>query len=57
MSFYLLILPGTNTYDRFEMRIHKRVIDLDCTNSVFKNITHMTIPAGMIIEAIEMDEE
>jgi hypothetical protein len=28
MSWFLLFPAGTNTWDRFEMRIHKRLIDL-----------------------------
>jgi len=29
---------GTNTFDRFEMRIHKRLIDLHCTMETFNAI-------------------
>merc|ERR1712166_133767 len=34
---------GTNTYDRFEMRIHKRVIDIFCPSSVVRDITTFKI--------------
>lgn len=34
---------GTNTYDHFEMRIHKRVIDIYCPSSVVKDITAFRI--------------
>merc|ERR1712224_84305 len=30
---------GTNTWDRYEMKIHKRVIDIMCPSSVVKDIT------------------
>merc|ERR1712151_875873 len=30
---------GTNTWDRYEMRIHKRVIDIFCPISVVRDIT------------------
>lgn len=48
---------GTNTYDRYEMRIHKRVIDLECSETTFGQLTSINIPSGMIIEATELDEE
>ena len=34
---------GTNTYERLEMRIYKRVIDLVCTNLDVKEITSIKI--------------
>ena len=34
---------GTNTWDRFEMRIHKRVIDIMCPSSAVKNITDFNL--------------
>merc|ERR1711868_141154 len=46
---------GTNTFDKFEMRIHKRVIDFDCTREDLQRITKIEIPAGVIIEANELD--
>ena len=30
---------GTNTYDRYEMHVHKRVLDIFCPSSVIKEIT------------------
>merc|ERR1712080_373528 len=30
---------GTNTFDKYEMRIHKRVIDFNCTRTDLQNIT------------------
>lgn len=38
---------GTNTWDRFEMRIHKRVLDLFCPASVVKDITNIKIDTGV----------
>ena len=34
---------GTNTWDRFEMRIHKRVIDIYCPSSAIKEITDVNL--------------
>lgn len=38
---------GTNTWDRYEMKIHKRVIDLYCPQSAIKDITGFQIPPGV----------
>ena len=38
---------GTNTWDRFEMRIHKRVIDIYCPSSAIKEITEFRIDASV----------
>lgn len=38
---------GTNTYDHFEMRIHKRVLDIYCPSSVVKDITAFRIDASV----------
>ena len=43
---------GTNTYDRYEMRIHKRVIDIMCPSSVVKEITNFRIDAGVDVNLI-----
>uniref|UniRef100_A0A6N2MXW9 Small ribosomal subunit protein uS10 domain-containing protein n=1 Tax=Salix viminalis TaxID=40686 RepID=A0A6N2MXW9_SALVM len=42
---------GTNTWDRLELRIHKRVIDLFSSADVVKQITSITIEPG--VEKIE----
>ena len=34
---------GTNTFDRFQMRIHKRIIDLHSPAEVVKQITNINI--------------
>merc|ERR1711939_584007 len=46
---------GTNTFDKYEMRIHKRVIDFECSKEDLQKITKIEIGAGIIIEANEMD--
>eukprot|EP00831_Metopus_contortus_P078598 TRINITY_DN763_c0_g1_i12.p2 TRINITY_DN763_c0_g1~~TRINITY_DN763_c0_g1_i12.p2 ORF type:complete len:126 (-),score=20.47 TRINITY_DN763_c0_g1_i12:32-409(-) len=40
---------GTNTFDRFELRIHKRVIDLNCPVSKVKDITGFKIEPGIVV--------
>lgn len=41
---------GSKTWDRFEMRIHKRVIDLTCTMQDMKEITSIKIESGVDVE-------
>ena len=41
---------GTNTYDKFEMRIHKRLIDLNSPSDVVKQITSINIEPGVEVE-------
>eukprot|EP00656_Telonema_subtile_P013775 TRINITY_DN169_c0_g1_i6.p1 TRINITY_DN169_c0_g1~~TRINITY_DN169_c0_g1_i6.p1 ORF type:complete len:118 (+),score=32.75 TRINITY_DN169_c0_g1_i6:256-609(+) len=41
---------GTNTWDRFEMRIHKRVIDLHSPSETVKQITSINIEPGVTVE-------
>ena len=38
---------GSKTWDRFEMRIHKRIIDLHSPAEVVKQITAITIEPGV----------
>jgi len=44
---------GTATFDRFEMRIHKRLIDLPANEKVLHGIMKMYIPKNVNIK-IEM---
>jgi small subunit ribosomal protein S10 len=44
---------GTATFDRFEMRIHKRVIDLPSSDKVLHSIMKLAIPKSVNIK-IEM---
>merc|ERR1712096_354452 len=46
---------GTNTYDRWEMRIHKRVIDLHSPSDVVKQITSISIEPGVEVEVTIAD--
>ena len=41
---------GTNTFDRFQMRIHKRILDLHCTVDVVKQLTKIPIEPGVDVE-------
>lgn len=44
---------GTETFDRFEMRVHKRVIDLPPNDKVLHSIMKLQIPRSVNIK-IEM---
>jgi small subunit ribosomal protein S10 len=46
---------GTATFDRFEMRIHKRLIDLPANEKVLHHIMRMRIPKNINIK-IEMKD-
>ena len=41
---------GSKTWDRFEMRIHKRIIDLHSPAEVVKQITAIQIESGVDVE-------
>ena len=43
---------GSKTWDRFEMRIHKRIIDLNAPTDTVKKITAITIEPGVDVEVI-----
>ena len=46
---------GTATFDRFEMRIHKRLIDLPANEKILHHIMRMHIPKNVNIK-IEMKD-
>jgi len=46
---------GTATFDRFEMRIHKRLIDLPSNEKVLHSIMRLQIPKNVNIK-IEMKD-
>ena len=48
---------GSKTWDRFEMRIFKRVIDLTCLVSDIKSITNFRIDPGVEIELTMITED
>merc|ERR1712241_172462 len=41
---------GSKTWDKFEMRVHKRLIDLHSPSEIVKQITSITIEPGVDIE-------
>ena len=47
---------GSKTWDRFQMRIHKRVIDVTAPSEVVKQITSIAIEPGVDIEVTIADE-
>jgi small subunit ribosomal protein S10 len=46
---------GSATFDRFEMRVHKRLIDLPANDKIIHSIMKMKIPKSVNIK-IEMKE-
>jgi len=46
---------GTATFDRFEMRIHKRVIDMPANDRVLHAIMRVPIPRSINIKIEMMD--
>merc|ERR1712060_181319 len=46
---------GTNTWDKFEMRVHKRLIDLHSPSDVVKQITSIKIEPGVEVEVTMSD--
>ena len=47
---------GTNTWDCFEMRIHKRLLDLHAPSEVVKKITAIDIEPGVEVDVIIHDK-
>lgn len=41
---------GSKTWEHYEMRIHKRYVDLEAPSSLVKNITALTIEPGVDVE-------
>ena len=46
---------GTATFDRFEMRIHKRLIDLHCPPDLVRQISDIQIEPGVDVEVTLQD--
>ena len=46
---------GTHSWDRFQMHIHKRVIDLLSSSDIVKQITSVTIEPGVEVEVTVTD--
>lgn len=43
---------GTETWERWEMRIHKRLIDLDADERALRSLMRINVPDGVNIEII-----
>ncbi|MCQ2056536.1 MAG: 30S ribosomal protein S10 [archaeon] len=43
---------GSETWDRWEMRIHKRLIDLDADERALRQLMKITVPDGVNIEIV-----
>ena len=41
---------GTNTWDRWELRIHKRLIEVEANESLMKRIMRIQVPDDVYIE-------
>jgi len=41
---------GSNTWDRYEMRVHKRLIEVDAKERVMRNIMRIRVPNEVYIE-------
>ncbi|XP_014242248.1 40S ribosomal protein S20 [Cimex lectularius] len=46
---------GSKTWDRFQMRVHKRVIDLHSPSEVVKQITSISLEPGVEVEVTIAD--
>ncbi|XP_077283450.1 ribosomal protein S20 [Arctopsyche grandis] len=46
---------GSKTWDRFQMRIHKRVIDLQSPSEIVKQITTINLEPGVEVEVTIAD--
>lgn len=41
---------GSKTWDRFQMRVHKRIIDLHSPSELVKQVTSMNLETGVEVE-------
>lgn len=41
---------GTNTYDRWEMRVHRRLIDMDADDRTMRQLMKLRVPEDVFIE-------
>jgi len=48
---------GSKTWDRFQMRIHKRLIDLHSSSEIVKQITSISIEPGVTVEVTIADAQ
>jgi small subunit ribosomal protein S20e len=43
---------GTNTFDRWQMRIHKRVLDIHSPSEVVRQLTNISLEPGVDVEVV-----
>ena len=48
---------GTNTWDRFEIKIHKRIIDLFSEDNIVNHITTINIEPGVEVEVTYLNKK
>jgi small subunit ribosomal protein S20e len=48
---------GTNTFDRLQMRIHKRLLDFHAPSDVIRSITNISIESGVDVEVTVADSQ
>ncbi|MEM2093725.1 MAG: 30S ribosomal protein S10 [Candidatus Bathyarchaeia archaeon] len=41
---------GTHTWDHFELRVHKRLIDMDANERVMRRVMRIKVPENVFIE-------
>ncbi|HDD69246.1 MAG TPA: 30S ribosomal protein S10, partial [Candidatus Korarchaeota archaeon] len=41
---------GTHTFDRWEMRIHKRIIDMDADERAMRQLMRVKVPPNVKVE-------
>tara|TARA_B100001971_G_scaffold126164_1_gene116197 strand:- start:1159 stop:1473 length:315 start_codon:yes stop_codon:yes gene_type:complete len=41
---------GTNTFDKWEMRVHRRLIDLDADDRTMRQLMKLRVPEDVFIE-------
>merc|ERR1712018_573701 len=46
---------GSKTWDRFQMRIHKRIVDFECAQAQILNITQVQLEPGVEVEVTIAD--
>lgn len=43
---------GTNTFDRWQMRVHKRILDLHSPSDVVRQLTNIPLEPGVDVEVV-----
>lgn len=47
---------GTKTWDRYELRIHKRLIDLHASSEVVRQVASINIDPSVVVELVLLDQ-